>query len=104
MKDNFKYIYKILSFFEKTLDVEEPDVSCISYHKLEISKTRWNAYMEMLYDCGYLKSVYIENTMEGLDVDISNARITLKGLEYLSENTIMQKMYKTAKGIMDLVP
>ena len=31
-------------------------------------------------------------------------KYTLKGLEYLSENTIMQRMYKVAKGITDLIP
>lgn len=30
--------------------------------------------------------------------------ITLKGLEYLHENSIMQKMYNLAKGIKDVTP
>lgn len=30
--------------------------------------------------------------------------ITLKGLEYLQENSMMQKIYKTMKGIKDVVP
>ena len=30
--------------------------------------------------------------------------ITLKGLEYLQENSMMQKIYKTTKGIKDVVP
>ena len=38
------------------------------------------------------------------NVDAEDIRITLKGLEYLSENSIMQKMYKAAKGITDLIP
>ena len=34
---------------------------------------------------------------------IENPRITLKGLEYLSENLIMLRMYKITKGIKDLI-
>ena len=30
--------------------------------------------------------------------------IPLKGLEYLQENSMMQKIYKTMKGIKDVVP
>ena len=30
--------------------------------------------------------------------------ITLNGLEYLQENSMMQKIYKTMKGIKDVVP
>ena len=37
-------------------------------------------------------------------MDIDDIRITLKGLEYLSENSIMQRLYKAAKGITELVP
>ncbi len=37
-------------------------------------------------------------------MDARNIRITLKGLEYLQENSIMRKIYKTAKGIVDMVP
>ena len=29
--------------------------------------------------------------------------LTLKGLEYLQENTIMQKMYNAAKGVKEVI-
>ena len=35
--------------------------------------------------------------------EIMQMRITLKGLEYLTENSIMQRMYKAAKGIKDII-
>lgn len=37
------------------------------------------------------------------DIMARNPLITIKGLEYLSENTIMQRMYKAMKGIKDIV-
>ena len=54
---------------------------------------------------GYIKGVKIQKYVAGgTSVDIDDIRITLKGLEYLSENSIMQRLYKAAKGITELVP
>ena len=103
--DNFTVIYKILSSLEKSLDVEEVDPDRISSKTLGISEERWKKYMEMLVDVGYIKGVSIKKYTDGQMIVISeDIRITLKGLEYLSENTIMQRMYKAAKGIADLIP
>ncbi len=102
--DNFKSIYKILSALEKSMDLEECNLACISHETLNISEERWNKYMEMLLDAGYIKGITIRKYITGeTRVDADGIRITLKGLEYLSENNIMQKMYKTAKGITDLI-
>ncbi len=46
--DNFKFIYKILSALEKSMDLEEYNLACISPETLNISEERWNKYMEML--------------------------------------------------------
>lgn len=103
--DNFKIIYKILSTLEKSMDLEQCNLDSISPGVLKISEERWKKYIEMLLDVGYIKGVRIQKFITGeIDVDIEDIRITLKGLEYLSENSIMQKMYKAAKGITDLIP
>lgn len=103
--DNFKIIYKILSTLEKSMDLEQCNSDSISPNVLKISKERWNKYIEMLLDAAYIKGVRIRKFITGeTDIDVEDIRITLKGLEYLSENSIMQKMYKTAKGITDLSP
>lgn len=103
--DNFKIIYKILSVLEKSMDLESIDTERISSNNLGISQQRWIKYMEMLLDAGYIKGVSIKKYTDGeMRVDIENIRITLKGLEYLSENSIMQRMYNVTKGITDLIP
>ena len=92
--DNFKIIYKILSALEKSMDLEECNLDSISSEALKISN-----------DAGYIKGVTIQKYVTGeTNVDAEDIRLTLKGLEYLSENSIMQKMYKAAKGITDLIP
>lgn len=104
MNDNFKCIYKILKTLEKAMDYPEFDTSQIDYHSLEVSKERWSRYIEMMSDTGYIKGVKINRYINGeTDVDISDIRITLKGLEYLSENSIMQRLYKSAMGVKNII-
>lgn len=103
INDNFKCIYKILRALEKAMDFPEFDISQIDHNKLEISKERWARYLEMMLDAGYIKSVKIYEDITGeLCVENEGIRITLKGLEYLSENTIMQRLYKSAMGLKEL--
>lgn len=103
MNDNFKCIYKILRALEKAMDLPEFDISQIDHNKLEVSKERWARYLEMMLDVGYIKGVSIYEDITGeTNVETDNIRITLKGLEYLSENTIMQRLYKAAMGAKEI--
>ena len=58
----------------------------------------------MMLDVGYIKGIRVYyDVNEELEVDNQGIKITLKGLEYLSENTIMQRMYKTFMNFKDAV-
>lgn len=103
MDDNFKTIYKILSFLEKSLDVEEIDDSTFNARHFDISETRFCKYLQMLSQADYITGIEFSENLDKIDYEIENPLITIKGLEYLSENSIMQRMYKAAKGIKDLV-
>lgn len=103
--DNFKAIYRILSELEKSMDYPECDISRIDHEQLGISKERWNRLIKMMCDSGYIQGVTIKkNIYDEMLVDCKNIEITLKGLEYLQENSMMKKAYKTIKGINDVVP
>ena len=87
------------------MDLEKFNPDSSSPEALKISDERWNKYMEMLLDAGYIKGVKIQKYVAGgTSVDIDDIRITLKGLEYHSENSIMQRLYIAAKEITELVP
>ena len=104
MDDNFKCIYKILRALEKAMDYPEFELSQIDYNKLDISKERWARYLEMMADIGYIKGIRVYKDITGETVvDNDDIRITLKGLEYLTENSIMQRIYKATKGIKDII-
>lgn len=103
--DNFKAVYKILSALEKAMDLPEFDIMQIGPDALGVTPERWSRYLEMMADVGYIKGATIRRDILGeIRVDAKNVRITLKGLEYLQENSIMQKMYHIAKGITEFVP
>lgn len=102
--DNFKAVYRILSTLEKAMDLAEFDISQIGASALGVSEQRWARYLEMMEDVGCIKGVRISEGIDGtLYVENDGIRITLKGLEYLQENSIMQRVYKAAKGVKDLI-
>lgn len=103
--DNFKAVYKILTALEKAMDLPEFDISQVGPAALGVTQERWNRYIEMMADLGYIKGVTLRKDITGGTlVEAGNARITLKGLEYLQENSIMRKLYNTARGITELIP
>lgn len=103
--DNFSIIYKILKALEAAMDLPEFEIEQISNEVFNISSERWSRYIEMMVDMGLIKGVRVYNDITGgIRVEDNDIRITLKGLEYLTENSIMQKMYKIAKGIKEITP
>lgn len=105
MANNFKIIYKILSSLEKAMEYEEFDEARISPQALGISRPLWEKLIMMLSDSGYITGVVIKQYVdEGYPTvtDCSKIRITLKGLEYLEENSLMQRAKNLAKGIIDI--
>ena len=104
--DNFKIIYKILRILEKSMDLEEFDKNSISKERLELSEARWCRIMAMLVSEGYVTGIEVWQSMDcGYPrVCLTRPEITIKGLEYLEDNTFMKKAAEMAKGIKDIVP
>ena len=103
--ENFTFIYRILKALEAAMDLAEFDVSQISNEAFGITKERWGRYMEMMLDVKLIKGVRIYENISGETcVEANDIRITLKGLEYLTENSIMQKLFRAAKGIKEITP
>nr|DAY80994.1 MAG TPA: YjcQ protein [Caudoviricetes sp.] len=103
--DNFKAVYTILTALEKCMDLPHANIEMFNAEALGVSEERWKKYIEMMLDCGYIKGVTINTYIDRTTVfNCNDIQITLKGLEYLQENSMMQKVYKTVKGIKDIVP
>ena len=103
--DNFKAIYRILRYLEKAMDYDEADLDFISCGRLGISEQRWTTIMGMLVREGYVDGIGIRRSVDGeVAIPVSSPRITLKVLEYLKENSLMQKAADVAKGIAEMIP
>jgi hypothetical protein len=104
--DNFKVIYKILKNLEKSMDLEEFDKSLIGYQEMNLTEPRWNRIIAMMVNNGLISGVDVRNTFDCdyPKVTLIRPEITLKGLEYLEENSTMRKIADTAKGIKEIVP
>lgn len=102
--DNFSVIYKILKKLEKAMDLDEFSIDDVSAEVLKISESRWAAIIEMLCENGYIAGVTVQRSVDGeIQISESSLRITLKGLEYLNENSFMKKAANVAKGIIETV-
>ena len=101
--DNFKTIYIILAILQKAMD-GELDPRDIFPEALGITEKRQNALMVMLQTEGYIKGLKEVHALGGTGIRYEGVQITLKGLEYLEENSMMKKAYKAIKGIKDIIP
>ena len=69
----------------------------VSPEKLDVPETDW-------LDEGYVAGVTIrENICGDTEVDVKNARITLKGAEYLHDNSAMQKIARVVTDVITIV-
>ncbi len=103
--DNFKIIYKILKILESAMSLEEFDKSLISAEKLNLSIPLWSRIIKMLVDNGYVTGIEVWNSFDCQypRVSVIRPEITLKGLEYLNENSVMKKIANAAKGIVEAI-
>lgn len=100
--DEIRIIYKILRILQNSMDLEEFDRNSISAEALGLSVPKWSRLMAMLLKEGYITGGETWNAMDcGYPrVALSRPELTLKGLEYLEENSLMKKAADLAKGIV----
>ena len=102
--DNFRVIYKILRYLEAAMDYDEIDPDRLSAESLGISKNRRSALLEMLVREEYVDGIGAKRSADGaVTISVSSPRLTIKGLEYLHENSVMREMAAVAKGIVEVL-
>lgn len=99
-----KLIYKILKALRDSMSADEFDESRLSPEKLGTDKNTRDAVLVQLLHAGYIEgpkeTQYIGDTKPTL-TDLQYTKITLAGLEYLEENSMMKKAARLAKGIVE---
>lgn len=92
--NNFKIMYKILRELEKNMGNEKFSVESISAEKMKISFEKWEQLLILMQDDGYIKGLVLAKEMGEMYRHIAEPikpQITIRGLEYLTENSLMAK-------------
>ena len=101
--DNFKVIYLILRILERSLD-GKLDLYDLSPGCLGVSQKRRDHLLLMMQEDGYITGIQVIRAIGMEDIRLDTIRITLKGLEYLEENSMMKKACRMLKDIKDMTP
>lgn len=97
--DNLRIVYRILSIIEKKMEYAQFDLSQLSPSALGVSPELRNNLLCSIISAGYVEGA----TIKCNEIDLENARLSIAGMEYLSENSVMQKIARAAKGIAEVV-
>ena len=113
MKSVFSTMNRILKVLERSMDDSEFDLDNFTAEKFGISDNKFARILKMLVDDGYIEGVKVidrgEPTLfDGADYDrfrvsVGDIGITLKGLKYLAENTVLANVYRTVKSVKDII-
>ena len=100
MNSTYGIIWKILNILGLALDLKKVPLEQLTAKRFKISENRFNNYLVMLNDAGYIEGVRIlDNLTDELELDISEIKITLEGIEFLIENSTMNKIATAAKEV-----
>ena len=102
--DDFRIIYRILKMLQRAMDYDEgADPDLLSANALGITQNKLKTLWSMLAKNGYVEGVEVRSYLDCADeqVFVTNPKITLKGLEYLHENSLMKKAADIAVGIIE---
>lgn len=98
--DNFKIMYKILRELEKNMGNDNFSVENISAERMKISFEKWEQLLILMQDDGYIKGLVLSKDLEQIYrhiIEPIKPQITIKGLEYLTENSLMGKVKEALK-------
>lgn len=104
--DYFVIAYRILDYLYKCLKAGvSPDIDFISPDALKINPGYFVNVMESLSDKGYIKGVCFPRSI-GVPVGVkfSDLKITQDGIEFLQENSSIQKAKKAFQTFKSVMP
>lgn len=108
--DYFVIVYQILSYLYQRLKKGEPvDPAMLGHDSplFKINKRYWAYIIYHMAEMGFVEGVDFVN-LDGLDVPfavgLNKCRITPAGIEYLCDNSLMEKAKNFLKDIKEIVP
>ena len=104
--DYFVIVYQVLKYLYDCLKAgEKPEAEYLVASTYNIPENYWAYILLSLINEEYVKGVVINRTKDGvLFGDLQEVIITPKGIEYLFENSLIEKAKKTLKDVKDMIP
>lgn len=102
----FSIVYRILKTIYESMDYPEFSEESIMPDALRVSAPKWTAIMAELVRNEYVTGITVHET-PGCSmplIRIVKPVLTMKGAEYLEDNTMMKRVQRTMKGIKDALP
>ena len=101
--DTLQIVYKILYNLEHKKKADYMG-QLISPTALGVTEDEWLNAIQMLLDEGLIAGVKIRHDILGnTTIDVKNARATLKGVQYLHDNSAMKKIAEVATDIITIL-
>ena len=104
--DYFVIVYQVLKYLYDCLKAgEKPESAHLAASTYNIPGSYWSYILLSLIHEEYLKGISVRGTKDGpLFGDLQEAVITPKGIEYLFENSLIEKAKKTLKDAKETMP
>lgn len=104
--DYFVIVYTVLKYLYTCLKkAEVPNPEVISATYFQIPQSYWAYILNHLIADGYIEGIKSIPTMDGCTfTSKEQAQITPKGIEYLFENTLFEKVKRNLKDVKDIIP
>ena len=98
-------MYRILAYLYACLkDGVDVDRDVISWETLRINERYWCAIVTELVGRGYVRGVTVTHADNAAMVFVSDPTITMTGVEFLMENSMMAKARRFLQDIKASVP
>lgn len=106
--DVFKLIYRILKQIRALELAEEPDLALLSPDALKATEIERNNILLKMQEEGLITGLAVIEGIDGHQRPFimwqrSMPRVTMKGLEYMEENSMMKKAKNLLKGCVEIV-
>ncbi|MCD8295185.1 MAG: YjcQ family protein [Clostridia bacterium] len=104
--DYFVIAYRILEYLYECFKAgEKPEVEMYGPQAMEINNAYWVSLMESLSDEGYIKGICFPKTLgAGNGAKVLDLKITQKGIEFLQEDSNIEKAKAFLKNAKETIP
>jgi hypothetical protein len=100
--DEFKIIYQILEAI-RTAPETSFEAKNLCGELFGITDAEFEMIMKILNGSGYISGLKIVKTVGKTQFVCDDVTITISGLEYLKENSVMQKIKRAEEGIIEII-